>query len=110
MAHVYASHIYNNSSCTRTSLQHHSLRHEYVLRNLCISAVYANIGPGQYRNIYFTLVYALTTLTISHLIIADFDNPQVASATNPSAFGYHYGKHMLCICLEEVYTNRSMQA
>ena len=69
MAHVYASHIYNNSSCTRTSLQHHSLRHEYVLRNLCISAVYANIGPGQYRNIYFTLVYAVPTLTISNLII-----------------------------------------
>jgi hypothetical protein len=25
---------------------------------------------------------------------ADFDNPAVANAINPSAYGYHHGKHM----------------
>lgn len=28
---------------------------------------------------------------------AVYDNPQVANAVNPSAFGYHHGKHMLDI-------------
>jgi len=49
-------------------------------------------------------------LIISNLIIIDFDNPQVAGATNPSAFGYHYSEYMLYICLKEVYTNKSIQA
>lgn len=38
-----------------------------------------------------TIAYAAHTLTMSNLTIADFDNPQVASATNPSAFGHHHG-------------------
>jgi len=41
-----------------------------------------------------TIVYAAYMLTISNLIIVDFDNPQVASAANPSAFSYYYSKHM----------------
>ena len=49
-------------------------------------------------------------LTISNFIIADFNNLQVASTTNPSAFGYYYGEYMLYICLEEVYIKRSIQA
>jgi hypothetical protein len=42
-------------------------------------------------------------LTVSNLIIADFNNPQVASATNPSGFRYYYSKYILYIYLEEVY-------
>lgn len=28
---------------------------------------------------------------------ADFDNPAVTNAVNPSTFGYHHGKHLQCI-------------
>jgi hypothetical protein len=75
-----------------------------------MSAAYANIRLGQHRYINFIFAYAVPTLTMSNLTIADFDNPQVAGATNPGAFGYHHGEHMLRICLEEAYTNRSIQA
>ena len=34
---------------------------------------------------------------MSNLTIADFDNPQVASAANPSLFGYYYSKYMRSI-------------
>ena len=33
------------------------------------------------------------------LTCADFDNPAVAGAANPSLLGWHYGKHMLSFIL-----------
>jgi hypothetical protein len=45
-------------------------------------------------NTKFIIAYATHTLTISNLIIVDFNNPQVASAANPSAFSYYYSKHI----------------
>ena len=38
-------------------------------------------------------------LTISNLIITDLTNSRVASATNPSPFGYYYSKHIRSIYL-----------
>ena len=38
-------------------------------------------------------------LTISNIIIADFNNLQVAFTANPFPFGYYYSKHMWSICL-----------
>ena len=75
-----------------------------------MSFTYANKGLRQYLHFNITFIYTLLTLTINNLIIADFDNPQVASTTNPSAFGYHYSEHMLCICPEKAYINKSIQA
>ena len=43
----------------------------------------------------------MSTLTINNFIIIDFNNPQVASATNFSAFRYYYNKYMLYICPEK---------
>ena len=54
---------------------------------------------SEFLILIFTVVYAVYMHIMSNLIIADFDNPQVASAVNPSAFGYYYGKYILCICL-----------
>ena len=109
MARTYASHIHNNGRI-RTSPQYYSIRHKYVLYSPYISAAYANIWLGQHQHLHFALTYAQHTLTMSNLTIADFDNAQVAGATNPSGFGHHYGEHMLRICPEEAYTNRSIQA
>jgi hypothetical protein len=40
---------------------------------------------------------------------ADFDNPQVAAAANPSAFGHHHGRHILSGCPVEADLMLSMQ-
>jgi len=50
-----------------------------------------------------TIAYAAYTLTISNLTIADFNNPQVASAANPSTFGYYYSKYIQSICIYYTY-------
>jgi len=41
-----------------------------------------------------TIVYTAYTLTISNLTIVDFNNPQVVSTANPSAFGHYHGKYI----------------
>ena len=45
--------------------------------------------------------------TMSNLIIMDFNNPQVASSTNPFAFSYYYNKYIQSIYL--YYTYKALQ-
>ena len=107
---MYARRIFITTAVAPELLHNTSIRHKYVLYSLCMSFVYANKGLGQHQHLNITFIYTLPTLSISNLLIADFDNPQVAGANNPSTFRYYHSEYMLGICPQEAYIDRNIQA